>query len=201
MQDVITKLVDVPFARMFVLAGIIFLLVAVLGKVEGKIDPGHMGRIGASILGIVLLVVGIVLQYFEIRDINLERAQQQAHMQSQTAIAQTAIAALADSAGAKQSGVPAGTPAEGPPLKIVSGTYARACNAKPGNATQQLAKACDGKTSCDYAVEPVELENAPANCARDFAAEWKCGSGSTVYSATLPATAGKNEKLHLACAG
>ena len=63
MQDVLVKLADVPFARMFVLAGIIFLLVAVLGKVEGKIDPGQMGRIGASVLGVVLLIVGVLLQF------------------------------------------------------------------------------------------------------------------------------------------
>lgn len=195
MQDVITKLVDVPFARMFVLAGIIFLLVAVLGKVEGKIDPGHMGRIGASVLGVILLVVGILLQYVEIRDAAIERAAQQAHMQSQTAIAQSAIAALAESAGTKSSGVQATEK----PIKIVAGTYGRSCNGKPGNATALLAKACDGKFSCDYAPEPVELAGVPANCAKDFAAEWKCGSGNTVYSAMLPAGAVKNEKLHLEC--
>jgi len=198
MQDVITKLVDVPFARMFVLAGIIFLLVAVLGKVEGKIDPGHMGRIGASILGVVLLVVGVLLQYVEIRDAAVERAAQQAHMQSQTAIAQTAIAALAETAGVKASGV---SSAEKPPIKIVSGTYGRSCNGKPGNATQLLAKACEGKSSCDYAPEPVDLGNGQESCAKDFAAEWKCGGGTTVYSAMLPAGAGKNERLHLECAG
>jgi hypothetical protein len=205
MQDVITRLVDVPFARMFVLAGIIFLLVAVLGKVEGKIDPGNMGRIGASVLGVVLLIIGVVLQYIEIRDINLERMAQQARMQSQNTTVQNAMAALVDSAAIKQSGVPAtvSAAADKPAIavKIVSGTYGRSCNAKLGNATQLLAKFCDGKSACDYAVEPVELENAPAGCAKDFAAEWKCGSGSTVYSATLPASAGKNEKLHLACAG
>jgi len=201
MQDVITKLVDVPFARMFVLAGIVFLLVAVLGKVEGKIDPGNMGRIGASILGVVLLIIGVVLQYIEIRDINLERMAQISSMQSQNATAQNAIAALANSVAAKQSGVTAASSADKPALKIVSGTYGRSCNAKAGNATQQLAKACDGKFSCDYEVEPVELEDSPADCAKDFAAEWKCGSGSTVYSATLLSSAGKNEKLHLACAG
>ncbi len=196
MQDVITRLVDVPFARMFVLAGIIFLLVAVLGKVEGKIDPGNMGRIGASVLGIVLLVVGVILQYIEIRDAGLERAAIQAHLQAITSPGQ---AAPADTAAAKQSSVSAATSA--PPLKIVSGTYGRSCNAKAGNATQSLSKACDGKSSCDYAPEPVDIEGAPAGCARDFAAEWKCGSSNAVYSATFPASAGKNEKLHLECAG
>ncbi len=195
MQDVITRLVDVPFARMFILAGIIFLLVAVLGKVEGKIDPGNMGRIGASVLGIVLLVVGVILQYIEIRDAGLERAAIQAHLQALNNPSQPAMPA---DAAAKQSGVPATT---SPPLKIVSGTCGKSCNAKPGNATQSLTKACDGKPSCDYAPEPVDIEGAPANCARDFAAEWKCGSGSAVYSATFPANAGKNEKLHLECAG
>src|SRR5271169_1046692 len=102
MQDVITKLVDVPFARMFVLAGIIFLLVAVLGKVEGKIDPGNMGRIGASILGVVLLIIGVILQYVEMRDVNLERIAQLSRMQSQNTMAQNAITALADSVAGKQ---------------------------------------------------------------------------------------------------
>ncbi len=196
MQDVITKLVDVPFARMFVLAGIIFLLVAVLGKVEGKIDPGHMGRIGASVLGVVLLLVGVLLQYAEIRDAAMERAAQQAHMQSQTAIAQTAIAALAETAGAKASGVQGAEK----PLRIVAGTYGRSCGGKAGNATESLAKACDGKSSCDYSPEPVDLAGQES-CAKDFAAEWKCGSGATVFSAVLPAGAAKNEKLHLECAG
>ena len=41
MQDILMRLVDVPLARMFVLAAIIFLLVAVLGKIEGKIEPGE----------------------------------------------------------------------------------------------------------------------------------------------------------------
>jgi len=194
MQEVIRNLVDVPFARMFVLAGIIFLLVAVLGKVEGKIDPGHGGRLGASILGIVLLVIGIVLQYIEIRDINSEKMVLQSRMQPQNA-----VTIPMDNIAAKLS--EAASAIAAPAIKIVSGTYGRSCNAKAGNATQQLAKSCDGKSVCDHAVEPVALEGAPADCAKDFAAEWKCGSGGTVYSAMLPANAGKNEKLHLACAG
>ncbi len=195
MQEVITRLVDVPFARMFILAGIIFLLVAVLGKVEGKIDPGNMGRIGASILGIVLLVVGVLLQYIEIRDAAQEKLAIQAHLQGANNPNQPA-AVSADAGAGKQPGV--SVPSA--PLKIVSATYGKSCNAKTGNATQALAKACDGKPFCDYTPEPADIEGAPANCARDFAAEWKCGSSNAVYSATFPANAGKNDKLHLECA-
>lgn len=197
MQSVISQLVDVPFARMFILAGIIFLLVAVLGKVEGKIDPGQMGRIGASVLGMMLLIVGVLLQFSE-RDSNIDLLAQQvqAHMQNPTA---QAPVVLPDSAPAKQGAEPGA--AAKPLLRIVGGTYGRTCNGKPGNATPLLAKACDGKSACDYAAEPVDLGAGQENCARDFVAEWKCGSGNTVYSATLPASAAKGEKLHLECAG
>ncbi|MDH4216132.1 MAG: DMT family transporter [Gallionella sp.] len=196
MREVITSLLDVPFARMFVLAGIIFLIIAVMGKVEGKIDPGNVGRAGAAVLGVLLLFIGITMQYIEIRETGLERVAQQSRLQPQNATVAPVVSMTAN-----QSGAAGASAAEKPAIKIVSGTYGRNCNGKAGNATPQLAKACDGKPACDYAAEPVELENAPANCARDFAAEWKCGSGSTVYSAILPADAGKNEKLLLACAG
>jgi hypothetical protein len=203
MREVITNLIDVPFARMFVLSGIVFLIIAVMGKIEGKIDPGNVGRVGASVLGIALLIIGITMQYIEIREISLERAAQQSRMQSQNAAAAPAdsmAAKQAPDASAKQAGVPDAPSADKPTIKMASATYGRNCNARAGNATQQMAKACDGKTVCDYAVEPVELENAPANCVRDFAAEWKCGTGSALYTAILPAGAGKDEKLHLTCA-
>ena len=61
MQDMMVKLVDLPLARMFVLAGVVFLLVAVMGRIEGKIDPGHAGRVGASIIGVLLMAVGLAM--------------------------------------------------------------------------------------------------------------------------------------------
>ncbi len=194
MQTIISQLVDVPFARMFILAGIIFLMVAVLGKVEGKIDPGQMGRIGASVLGMVLLVVGVALQFME-RDSSIEKLAQQVRMEAQGTVSQAPAASPAPTA-AKPAAA-----ADKPLLRIVAGTYGRACSGKQGNATPLLAKACDGKAACDYAPEPVDLGAGQESCAKDFLAEWKCGSGSTVYSAALPAGAGKSEKLHLECAG
>ena len=196
MHEVITNLIDVPFARMFVLSGIVFLLVAVLGKVEGKIEPGNVGRIGASVLGIALMIIGVAMQYLETRDAALQKLAQQAQVQPQNSTP-ASIASIPP-----KPAVPAdATPADRPAIKVVGATYGRSCNGKAGNATPLIAKFCDGKSACDYSVEPVELEAATANCARDFAAEWKCGTSNTVYSAVLPAGAGSNEKLHLACAG
>ncbi len=188
MQDVILRLVDVPMVRMFVLSGIIFLVIAVLGKIEGKIEPGRIGRIGAAILGAALVLIGLAMQFSETHDIyaklppNIVAALPPEHVVS--AAPASAVAA------------PAATP-----IKVVSGTYGRNCNGKAGNATVLLAKACDGKSSCDFIIDTTALEDPAPNCSKDFAAEWKCGDGNAVYSAALSSLTGKNDKLHLNCAG
>lgn len=186
MKEVILRLVDVPMVRMFVLSGIIFLMIAVLGKIEGKIEPGRIGRIGAAILGAVLVVIGLVMQYGETPDMYARLPPNLiSSMQPQSAVAV-----------APASAVPA---AVMNPVKVVSGTYGRNCNAKVGNATAQLAKACDGLGSCDFAIDPATLEDPSPNCSKDFAAEWKCGEGNVVYSAALSGLTGKNDRLRLNC--
>ncbi len=189
MQDVILKLVDVPMVRMFVLAGIIFLMIAVLGKIEGKIEPGRIGRIGAAILGAVLIVIGLAMQFGESHDVYAK-------------LPPDVIAALPPS-----KVVPVAPPvnaapvAEMIPIKVVSGTYGRNCNAKAGNATALLSTACDGKGSCDFTIDTATLEDPAPSCSKDFAAEWKCGNGNAVYSAALSSLSGKGDKLRLSCAG
>ncbi|OIR01907.1 hypothetical protein GALL_159940 [mine drainage metagenome] len=186
MQDVILKLVDVPMVRMFVLAGIIFLMIAVLGKIEGKIEPGSIGRIGSAILGVVLIAIGIMMQYGETHDVYAKLPPNMiAALPPQTVIS-----------------VPASAPAnvETTTIKVLSGTYGRNCNAKAGNATAPLSKACDGRGSCDFSIDTSVLEDPAPNCSKDFAAEWKCGSGNAVYSAALSSLTGKNDKLRLNCA-
>jgi hypothetical protein len=187
MQDVILKLVDVPMVRMFVLAGIIFLMIAVLGKIEGKIEPGPIGRVGAAVLGAVLIAIGIMMQYGETHDVY-------------TKLPPNVIASLPPQNVVALSPVSAASNAETITIKVVSGTYGRNCNAKAGNATGPLTKACDGHSSCDFTIDTSALEDPAPNCGKDFAAEWKCGNGNAVYSAALSSLTGKNDKLHLNCA-
>jgi hypothetical protein len=186
MQDVILRLVDVPMVRMFILAGIFFLFIAVVGKIEGKIEPGSIGRIGAAILGAVLIVTGITMQYSESHDIYAK-------------LPPSMIAALPPQNVVSVSPASAAN-AEMLAIKVVSGTYGRNCNAKAGNATVALAKTCDGHSSCDFTIDTAALEDPAPNCSKDFAAEWKCGNGNAVYSAALSSLSGKNDKLHLGCA-
>ncbi len=185
MQDVMLRLVDVPMVRMFILAGIIFLMIAVLGKIEGKIEPGRIGRIGAAILGVVLILIGLAMQFGETHDMYAK-------------LPPNVVAALPPSVAIAPAS--AATNAEMAAIKVVSGTYGRNCNAKAGNATAPLSKACDGKTSCDFSIDTTALEDPAPNCSKDFAAEWKCGNGNAVYSAALSGLTGKNDKLRLNCA-
>jgi hypothetical protein len=188
MQDVILRLVDVPMVRMFIISGIIFLMIAVLGKIEGKIEPGRIGRLGAAILGVVLIIIGLVMQFGESHDIIAK-------------LPPNVIASLPPQNVVSVS--PASSAVAGAEviaIKVVSGTYGRNCNAKAGNATAQVAKACDGHGSCDFIIDTAVLEDSAPSCSKDFAVEWKCGNGNAVYSAALSALTGKNDKLHLNCA-
>lgn len=180
MQDVMVKLVDLPLARMFVLAGIVFLLVAVMGRIEGKIEPGHAGRVGAAIIGVLLMAVGLAMYFLDgdaMRD----------------AVREGAARSFAPQASAIVAAHPA------PAIKVLAGTFGKSCGAPAGNATAALARACDGRSACSFALDAAPAEGATPGCDKDYAAEWKCGSGAGVYSATIPAGAGHGASLTLAC--
>src|SRR6266540_3030968 len=61
MDDLIKHLSDAPLSNILVLAGLIFLGIAVVGKISGKIEPGKFDRIMSAVLGIVLLVSGLYI--------------------------------------------------------------------------------------------------------------------------------------------
>lgn len=196
MQDVMVKLVDLPLARMFVLAGVVFLLVAVMGRIEGKIDPGHAGRVGASIIGVLLMAVGLAMYFLDgdaMRDALREGA-------ARTLAPQASAIAAAKAARAARAPDPAPSAApSGLPIKVVTATYGKSCGAPAGNATAALAHACDGRGACSVALDAAPAEGATPGCEKDYAAEWKCGSGAGVFSATIPAGAGHGASLTLAC--
>ena len=52
-------LVDAPLPNVFVIAGLIFLAIAIVGKVSGKIDPSLGGRVLSGALGVLLVVSGV----------------------------------------------------------------------------------------------------------------------------------------------
>lgn len=61
MLDFLSRLLDLPLGSFLLVIGIIFLFIAVAGKIAEKIDPGRAGRIVAGIIGTFLLIGGLVL--------------------------------------------------------------------------------------------------------------------------------------------
>lgn len=218
MQDVMTRLIDVPMARMFVLAGIIFLLVAVLGRIEGKIEPGNIGRVGASIVGTLLMIVGLAVYFFEGETIR-DRLRESLPAMSPAGAAKSAPnepsgTVMRDAPAEGKPAAPSQMPAaaaktagaeivksDKPVIKITAGTYGGNCGGKPGNATAALARTCDGRALCDYKIDISALEDPAPSCDKNYTAEWKCGSGSNVYLASLSAGASRGGQLMLACPG
>jgi len=197
MQEMLARLVDVPMARMFIIAGIIFLMVAVLGRIEGKIEPGHAGRIGATVIGILLTASGLAMYFLE-GDMIREglRAAERASAESARASRESAAA---KSGAAKAGATDPAVGATDPAIKVVAATYGRNCGAKPGNATSRLARSCDGHSTCDVRLDVAGLEDSAQKCDRDYVAEWKCGASSVVYTVSIPAGAAQGEALRLAC--
>ncbi len=209
MHDMVTRLVDVPLTRMFVFAGIIFLLVAVLGRIEGKIEPGKLGRIAASVVGTLLLLVGMALYTLEggvLHSWLYGGAAQPAAERARETRASDARGPVVRQAGATEKvstrapEVAGAKPGEDKyTIKVLAGTYGRSCGAKPGNATAHLARACDGRAICDYRIDASALEDPAPSCDKDYAAEWRCGAGPAVYAASVSAEAGRGGGLILVC--
>ena len=59
--DLLKAILSLPVPELLMLSGLIFLTIAVLGKVSGKIEPDRNGRIAAAGLGTTLLAAGLVM--------------------------------------------------------------------------------------------------------------------------------------------
>ncbi|MCR4345645.1 MAG: hypothetical protein NUV55_00340 [Sulfuricaulis sp.] len=209
MQELIARMVDVPLARMFILAAILFLLLAVLGRIEGKIEPGNVGRIGATLLGVILMFVGLAMHFNEtdalrdkVRESMGSSQSSPVHLPANTSGEVTASLAMASQSSVVMTDkARVGEKAENTKslIKVVTGAFGINCGAKPGNATAQVSRACDGQTQCEHKIDPAGLEDSPPDCAKNFTAEWKCGAGATVYAVSMPAGAARGEPLRLAC--
>ena len=57
-----------PITTLLVVAGLLFLLIAVVGNVAGRIEPGRTGRVASGVIGAVLLTIGLSLTAFRLDD-------------------------------------------------------------------------------------------------------------------------------------
>ena len=92
-------------------------------------------------------------------------------------------------------------------IHVVDATYGLACRdfvppsgqpnlVKAGNATALLAGACDNaKTTCMFSVDATQIGDPANGCAKDFTANWRCGSDQNVHKFYLTAEASGRSAL------
>jgi hypothetical protein len=97
--DILEILSEMSWDTLFLLVGLAFVAVAVLGNISGKINPGKGGRIAAGLVGACLVVGGFWYHYsihsFKVTSVNV------APPQSQSGPCPTAVSlqGIVDSAG------------------------------------------------------------------------------------------------------
>lgn len=61
MDELVKGVFAAPVATLFIVAGMIFLLIAVVGNISGKIEPGAKGRLASAALGLTFVVIGLAI--------------------------------------------------------------------------------------------------------------------------------------------
>jgi len=83
-------------------------------------------------------------------------------------------------------------------ILVVSATYGGNCGAPPGNVTEALADACNGRRVCEYVVRYQILGDPVPGCGKDFVVRWHCGDGRPRRTGAPP-EAGFGAAVVLSC--
>ncbi|EDZ98721.1 hypothetical protein BH160DRAFT_5982 [Burkholderia sp. H160] len=83
-------------------------------------------------------------------------------------------------------------------ITIVSGTYGQNCGAPRGNLTRELARHCNRRETCNYAMPSLHKAGLMMACPSDFQAEWRCDHAD-FHSAALAPGAKSGDTLVLGC--
>jgi hypothetical protein len=60
--DFLSTALGAPTAKLFIVAGLVFLGVAIVGNITGRIQPGRVGRVLGGLIGPLLIVGGLTLE-------------------------------------------------------------------------------------------------------------------------------------------
>jgi hypothetical protein len=65
MDELVKSVFTAPLATLFIIAGILFLLIAVIGNISGKIEPGEKARMVSGVIGLAFIVLGLTMHVFQ----------------------------------------------------------------------------------------------------------------------------------------
>jgi Dolichyl-phosphate-mannose-protein mannosyltransferase len=84
-------------------------------------------------------------------------------------------------------------------IEVMQATYGSNCGAGWGNATPDVANACNGTQDCDYQVDVRRLGDPAIGCAKQFVVEFRCSGGQPSKRVTVAAEAGLGGIASLRC--
>lgn len=65
MDELFKGVFTAPVATLFIVGGMLFLLVAVLGNISGKVEPGPRARIISGVFGLAFILVGVLMHVMQ----------------------------------------------------------------------------------------------------------------------------------------
>jgi hypothetical protein len=83
-------------------------------------------------------------------------------------------------------------------VEISTATYGANCAVAQGNQTENLRRACNGKSHCEYSVDHNAIGDPKFGCPKNYVVEWKCAGDYAVRRETLAPEA-SGQKLRLRC--
>lgn len=174
MGDLIGHLTDAPIPNLLVLAGLVFVAIAVLGNITAKINPSKNGRIASGVVGAALIAGG--LMFHAASDTTRAPATPPvgtAAVATQPAAAGTASNAAAPAAASAAETQPATAGGAAPAAGSLDGTWlAQKAHGKAINRIvirqqggQALVHAWMNCTqpACDLGEQPATLANGAAD--------------------------------------
>lgn len=93
---------------------------------------------------------------------------------------------------------PSATAATGS-IHVVAGTYGGNCKVAHGNVSGALASACNGKSHCIYTIDYKVIGDPAFGCAKNYVAEWTCGTNANVMTDEATPEAGYQKTVTLSC--
>jgi hypothetical protein len=65
MDELVKSIFTAPIATLFIVAGMLFLLIAIVGNISGKIEPGQKARVISGALGFGFLCLGLAMHWLQ----------------------------------------------------------------------------------------------------------------------------------------
>jgi len=83
----------------------------------------------------------------------------------------------------------AGASAAAANLTVLTAWYGQSCNTQHGNVTAHMKSRCDGKETCQYVVDAVQLGDPAPGCAKNLVVLYACQGNASVRLSQVGAEA------------